>query len=122
MHELSVAHAIVTTVTEALPPEASRATEVRVRIGVLSGVVPEALQFAYEVAADNTPLADTVLSIERVPVTIHCDSCDLDTVLEGTTGFLCSSCANPSGNIRTGREMEVAQVVFDEPVTAGGAR
>jgi hydrogenase nickel incorporation protein HypA/HybF len=119
MHELSVAHAIVTTVVEALPSPSTRVSEVRVRIGALSGVVPEALQFAYEVAADGTALADTVLVIERVPVTVHCSSCERDTTLEGITGFACSQCGQPTGDIITGKELDVAQIVIDEPVAAG---
>ncbi len=119
MHELSVAHAIVTTVVEALPPGSPRVNEVRVRIGALSGVVPEALQFAYEVAVDGTALADTVLLIERVPVTVHCTPCRTDTTLEGITGFACSECGRPTADIVAGKELEVAQVVFSEPATAG---
>ncbi len=120
MHELSVAHAIVTTVVEALPAEPPRVNEVRVRIGALSGVVPDALQFAYEVAADSTPLADAVLMIERVPVTVHCSSCERDTTLEGTTGFACSQCGQPTADIIAGKELEVTQIVLDEPVVTGG--
>ena len=121
MHELSIAHAIVTTVTAALPPDAERATEVRVRIGVLSGVVPDALQFAYEVAVDHTPLADTVLVIESVPVVVHCSDCAADTTLAGATGFVCGHCGQPCGDVRQGRDLEVAQVVFAEPVATGGS-
>lgn len=120
MHELSIAHAIVTTVTEALPDATARVTEVRVRIGALSGVVPEALHFAYEVAAEDTALADTVLVIERIPVTIHCSSCHRDTTLDGITGFLCSECGEPTADIITGKELDVAHVVLDEPVATGG--
>ena len=39
MHELSIAHAIVRTVTDALPEPDARVTAVRVRIGALAGVV-----------------------------------------------------------------------------------
>lgn len=120
MHELSVAHAIVTTVVEALPTRDTRVSEVRVRIGALSGVVPEALQFAYEVAADGTALADTVLVIERVPVTLHCSACVRDTTLDGITGFTCSHCGQPTADIIAGKELDVAQIVIDEPVGAGG--
>lgn len=123
MHELSVAHAIVTTVVGALPDDEVRVTQVIVRIGALSGVVPEALQFAYEVAADNTPLVDAVLVIERTPVIIHCIPCNDDVQLPGTTDFSCPSCHTPSGDVRSGHELEVASITLeDEPVLSGGSR
>ena len=54
MHELSVAHAVVSTVVDALPKPAPRVLQVRLRIGELSGIVPQALEFAYDVAAQDT--------------------------------------------------------------------
>lgn len=120
MHELSVAHAVVSTVIEALPadPDAPRVLEVHVRIGMLSGVVPDALSYAYDVAAEGTPLADAALHIERTPVVIHCPGCDADVTLPGTTDFRCPSCGTPSGDVRGGRELEVVRVVLDDSSVA----
>ncbi|MEZ5115897.1 MAG: hydrogenase maturation nickel metallochaperone HypA [Candidatus Nanopelagicales bacterium] len=121
MHELSVAHAVVSTVVDALPAEPVRVREVHVRIGALSGVVPQALQFAYEVAALDTPLQDAVLRIEQVPVSVHCPACDEDRELPATTLFRCPSCGTPTGDVRHGEELEVARIVYDEaPVPAAG--
>lgn len=115
MHELSIAHAVVTTVVDALPEDAPRVLEVHVRIGMLSGVVPDALTFAYDVAAEGTPLADAALHIERTPVVIHCSSCAADVTIEGTTDFRCPTCGTPSGDVRSGKELEVVRLVLDEP-------
>ncbi len=123
MHELSVAHAVVSTVVEALPagPSAPRVLEVHVRVGVLSGVVPDALSYAYDVAAEGTPLADAALHVERSPVVIHCAECDGDAELLGTTDFRCPACGTPSGDVRGGRELEVLRLVLDDaPALAGG--
>jgi len=114
MHELSVAHAIVSTVVEALPEDAPRVLEVRVRIGVLSGVVPDALSYAYDVAAQGTPLADAPLRIERAPIVIHCAACDATRTLPGTTDFSCPECGAPSGDVRDGRDMEIVSLVLDD--------
>ena len=115
MHELSVAHAVVSTVVDALPPDTPRVLEVHVRIGALSGVVPEALAFAYDVAAEGTLLSDAALHVERTPVVVHCAPCEEDVTLEGTTDFRCPACGAPSGDVRSGKELEVVRVVLDEP-------
>ncbi|MFM1965933.1 MAG: hypothetical protein RL134_1658 [Actinomycetota bacterium] len=114
MHELSVAHAIVSTVVEALPEDAPRVLEVRVRIGVLSGVVPDALAYAYDVAAQGTPLADAALHIERAPVVIHCPRCDADRTLATTTDFTCPECGTPSADVVDGKDMEILSIVLDD--------
>lgn len=119
MHELSVAHAVVSTVTAALPDPPPRVLEVRLRVGALSGVVPQALEFAYEVAALGTPLADAVLVVESVPVTVHCPACDADGTLAEAYLFVCPTCGEPTGDVRTGKELEVASIVLDaEPPSA----
>lgn len=116
MHELSVAHAIVSTVVEALPEDAPRVLEVRVRIGVLSGVVPAALDYAYDVAAQGTRLADAALHIERAAVVIHCARCHAARTLASTTDFTCPECGTPSGNVIDGKDMEIVSIVLeDEP-------
>jgi Zn finger protein HypA/HybF involved in hydrogenase expression len=40
---------------------------VRVRVGSLSGVAPEALTFAFDVAAGDSPIAGAHLDIEETP-------------------------------------------------------
>jgi hydrogenase nickel incorporation protein HypA/HybF len=114
MHELSIAHAVVSAVVDALPPGQFRVREVHVRIGALSGVVPQALQFAYEVAALDTPVQDAVLLIEELPVVVHCPACDRDVTLASTTSFRCPDCGTPSGDVRQGKEMELARIVYDD--------
>ena len=122
MHELSIAHAVVSTVTDALPSPTTRVLEVHVRVGVLSGVVPQALEFAYGVAASGTPLADSVLVVERVAVSVHCPACGHDGELLVPHEFRCPACGWPTGDLLTGRELEVARlVVDDDPPDPAGA-
>lgn len=114
MHELSVAHAVVSTVIAALPSPEVRVTQVRVRVGMLSGIVPQALEFAYDVAAEGTPLADAVLSIERTPIVIDCPSCGLRE-LDDARDFTCPGCGVPCGQVVSGKELEVVDITLDEP-------
>jgi hydrogenase nickel incorporation protein HypB len=116
MHELSIAHAVVSTVVQALPEGASRVTEVGLRIGKLSGVVPQALHFAYDVATDGTALAGSRLRIDETPVVINCPTCGPQQ-LSGIRDFTCPECGTPCGDVIGGKELEVAEVTFaDEPM------
>ena len=117
MHELSVAHAVVSTVVDALPSPAPRVTQVRLRIGELSGIVPQALEFAYDVAAQDTPLADAALVIERTPVVIACPTCGPQQ-LSGTRDFRCPQCEQPCGDVIGGKELEILDVTLDDAVVS----
>ncbi len=113
MHELSVAHAVVTTVVNALPSPTPRVTQVRLRIGELSGIVPQALEFAYDVAAQGTPLADAALVIERSPIVIACPTCG-EQELASARDFSCPSCDQPCGSVVSGQEMEILDVTLED--------
>jgi hydrogenase nickel incorporation protein HypA/HybF len=67
MHELSIAMSLIDAVCEELPKLGSGVAvrTIHVRVGPLSGVVPRALAFAFEVAVVDSPLAGARLEIEH---------------------------------------------------------
>ena len=76
MHELSVALSLVEAAERAAArARAERVNYVRVEIGALSGVVPEALRFGYDVAIRGTLLEGSELRIEETPIVVYCDAC-----------------------------------------------
>jgi len=88
---------------------ASRVHEIRLRIGALSGVVPDALQFAFEALADGTPAENAVLTIEHVPARFWCATCRQE--FEAGNRFAeCPGCHRSSGELRGGRELELASL------------
>ena len=113
MHELSIAHSIVTTAIAAA--EEAGVTDVRsvtLELGALSGVVDDALQFGYEVASAGTMLEGTALQIERVPVRIWCEVCEAERELSAPTRFRCAECDTPSGRVVSGRELQVVGLEY----------
>jgi hydrogenase nickel incorporation protein HypB len=114
MHELSIAHAVVSTVVGALPEPDARVSEVRLRIGRLSGVVPQALHFAYDIATAGTALEGSTLTIDDMPVVINCPTCG-EQELPGIRDFACPVCGRPCGDVVGGKELEVADVTFHTP-------
>lgn len=115
MHELSIARSLVQVAEEAArEASATRVTALYLRLGVLAGVVREALEFAYDFATDGTLLAGSKLIIEPVGVLAHCDGCDLDVTPESTTRLRCPVCNEPTPNILEGRELLVRAIDYDE--------
>lgn len=114
MHELSVANALVTAVVDGLGSSPAPVREVHVDVGALSGVVPQALEFAYDVACAGTPLEGSVVVVHPRPAVVHCAGCDADATVEGVLVLVCPGCGAPSGDVRSGRELTVTHVVLDD--------
>ena len=110
MHEVGIAkEAVDTAIEHAIAAGATRVLKVKLRIGALSGVVPEALAFAFEVVVKDTAAADATLEYEWVPVRCHCDPCDRDFEPDGYV-YECPTCGTPSWDIRSGRELDLVTV------------
>jgi hydrogenase nickel incorporation protein HypA/HybF len=66
MHELSIALSLIEAVSEEVPRLGPDVTvrSVRIRVGTLSGVAPDALAFAFDAAAADSAIAGARLLIE----------------------------------------------------------
>ncbi len=112
MHELSIAVQIVESLEEELAaaqPDATVAS-VKVTIGAMSGVVPEALTFCWDAATDESRLAGSRLEIEFVAASVWCAHCEAERTLTGIAPMLCPVCARPTPDVRSGRELEITSV------------
>ena len=108
MHELSIAMSILESVEEELARRSCGSIEaVHLRIGALSGVVPDALRSAYELAAEETPFAGSRLVIEEIPIVIYCGVCARNQTVASANWFCCPECNTPSNQLVSGRELEI---------------
>lgn len=115
MHELSIAHSLVDLATAAAAEAGvTRVDAVHLRLGAMSGVVKDALLFSFEVAAADTPLAGARLEIEDVPVQVYCPACDVISPLSNIQSFRCPRCETPTADIRSGRELDLVALEYDE--------
>src|SRR6478736_2154828 len=121
MHELSIAHGLVEAACEALSrcePAPAGVRSVLIRIGALSGVVPSALEFCYELTVDGTPLAGSRLVVDEQPVVVFCPCCLENRTLEDPSQFRCPICQSSTPELVHGRELELVSMELiddDEP-------
>jgi hydrogenase nickel incorporation protein HypA/HybF len=64
MHELSIAASIVEIASEEAERQGGRVEAVHLKLGALSGVVPDALLFSWDLACDESPIAGAKLQIQ----------------------------------------------------------
>ena len=110
MHEVSIMEEAVRLAVDAAKSAGkNRVTGLRLRVGALSGVVPEAMRFAFDVGCGDTIAAGAWLEIESVPGVCRCETCRAE--FECADFFNeCPRCHNVSGELRRGRELEIASV------------
>ncbi len=113
MHELSIMQsALDEALREAKAAGAARVHEIRLRVGVLSGVVPDALQFAFEALASGTPAEGATLAIDSVPARFWCVRCRREFEVPNFR-CECPECGRVSGELRSGRELELSSMEVD---------
>ncbi len=76
MHELSIALALLQQV-RTHTPAGTRVTHAHVEAGPLQSIDPDALEFAWQAATQNTDLAHVTLHYRALPWRIICNTCGL---------------------------------------------
>ena len=112
MHESSIAHSILEIIDEQCAEQGCSTVEaLTVRLGKATGVMPEALQFAFDALKEPTKAKNASMTIEIVPVGGTCNSCKKEfTVPDAQYIFSCPLCGSEAFEISQGREMEITEM------------
>jgi hydrogenase nickel incorporation protein HypA/HybF len=105
MHEMSIAQNILEIVQDTMSREqGGKLREVAVQVGELVAVVPESLEFCFNVLVENTEWHGTRLKIEVLPVAADCRECRNRFHVEKFL-FICPRCTSSDLNIVQGQEL-----------------
>lgn len=110
MHELSIVEGILEAVIpEVKKYDVSRVISIKLKIGELSGVVPECINYYFAIASKGTIAEGAVIQTEKVPVRIKCPDCGYDGNIR-IGHFKCPDCGKTNFRIISGREYFVDSV------------
>ncbi|QDU99171.1 hydrogenase maturation nickel metallochaperone HypA/HybF [Lignipirellula cremea] len=116
MHELSIALSILDIAAEeSAQRDGAAIRAIHIRLGPLSGVVNTALLSAFELARESCPWGDVRLVVEETPLRIFCEACQCEQTVASIQLMCCPVCDRPSGDIRSGREMEIVAMEIEDP-------
>ena len=119
MHELSICQALLEQVEAVARQEgALQVVQVRVGIGPLSGVEPQLLQQAFQLARAGSIAATASLLIDRLPVRVSCRECGQETEAE-VANLVCGNCGDWHTRLISGDEMLLTQVELVRETPAG---
>lgn len=107
MHEVSIMENAMKIVREkAKENDLNNISKITIKIGKLSGVLPEALEFAFQVISKGTIAQGAELLIEKVDASAMCDVCGITFEIDHFNK-LCPNCNKFSTNILSGYELYV---------------
>jgi hydrogenase nickel incorporation protein HypA/HybF len=108
MHEVGVMQdALEIALEQAARQGARQIHRLALRVGPLSGVVPEALEFAFDVVARGTIAQGAQFVVDRVPLVCACAACGLE-FRPPDFDSECPRCHAFGARVRQGRELELA--------------
>ncbi len=112
MHELSLASSMVEQIKALMQEHGIEKLDlVTVTIGFLSGVDPEAFEFAYPIATENTVLAGSILQIQTQEVEVLCRDCGVRTSPEPQY-LRCLACGSNAVEITAGRDFVLQSLEY----------
>ena len=104
MHEASITESMLSLALEkARDAKACKITSINLVVGELSGVVPECVQFYFDVISKNTMAEGARLNFEIKPTQIKCRKCN-NVFTPADHKWACPKCHEASVEIASGRE------------------
>jgi hydrogenase nickel incorporation protein HypA/HybF len=113
MHELSIVASLFEILEEkAKEQKAKKVTSVTVKVGALSGVVPEFLKTAFDVYKKDTIADEAELKIEEVPLKVKCQKCGAEITKDDFV-FLCEKCESRELKTLAGTELLLEKIELE---------
>jgi len=114
MHEFAIAQGLLKIVEcEALPYAGAKVLRIKLRVGKMSGVMPDALKFAFEVISQGGVAMDACLEIEEIPLRVRCHHCGGIFAVD-VPFMICSHCQSTDVEMISGRELEIESMEIED--------
>jgi hydrogenase nickel incorporation protein HypA/HybF len=111
MHEVSIALSLLDIAKRYCEEEGYKGVElIGVKIGKASGVMSEALLFAFDAVKMGTIAEKARLIIDEIPVSGFCNTCNDNFTVEETYALFCPRCGGTSFRLETGRELDLSEM------------
>jgi hydrogenase nickel incorporation protein HypA/HybF len=114
VHEISIAESIVQIAEAKAREQNARSIQViKLRLGTFTTIVPDALQFAFEIARQGTLSREARLDIEIVRMVVRCVVCEASTQPVCGICLICEQCGFPL-EIVSGEELQIEYIEVDQ--------
>ena len=116
---MSIAQSLIDVLKEEMVSHRVKSLRtVRLNIGQMSAVVPEALSFCFQVITKGTDLEGVKLIMDIVPLMGSCNECGKEFEIVDYQ-FICARCGSSKINTIGGKDMSIVEMEVDDPMTPG---
>jgi hydrogenase nickel incorporation protein HypA/HybF len=106
VHEMALVASVVDLVVERTAGR--QVTRVRLQVGELTGVLPDAMSFCFDVAVTGTPLDGAELDVDLVAGRVACHGCGAESACPDR--LLLCPCGSADVEVIAGEELTVVSV------------
>lgn len=115
MHELPITQSIVRIATkEAEKHNIKKINKIRLKIGELSGLVPECIQQYFDFASKGTAAEGAQIIITKIPITMKCVNCGFTGKTDSFIDNKCPICSSKDMKLAGGNEFYIDSMEVDE--------
>ncbi len=113
MHEMSIAQSLVDILHEEMENHnATNLKSVKLNVGKLSAIVPEALSFCFEIIVSGTNMEGAKLLMDIIPLKGVCRDCEQRFEIEDYA-FSCPHCDSPNIKTIAGQDLSIVEMEVD---------
>ncbi|MDD4802101.1 MAG: hydrogenase maturation nickel metallochaperone HypA [Syntrophomonas sp.] len=106
MHELSIMEGVMNMVRESAQQNGiMKVNKLKLVIGRLTMVLPDSLQFCFQVLSQDDLFRNAVLEVEPREVIMRCMECETQFAREDPYCYICPGCGANQVEIVQGREL-----------------
>jgi len=111
MHEMGIAMQIIDIARASIPEklENPAVEKINLKIGKLSGIITENLQFCFHTATKDTDFSSVQLNIEEIPVIASCRACIYKWIINEPV-FNCGKCGSTDISVIKGKDLEITSI------------
>ena len=111
MHEVSIALSLLKIAEQHCKSNGYKGIEsIAVKIGKASGVMPDALLFAFDAVKHGTLAERALLTIEEIPVSGYCHGCKSYFYIDERFVLCCPKCGGTTFSLESGRELDITEL------------
>lgn len=110
MHELGITQNIVAIVSE--HAQGAKVNRLVLEIGALSAILPEAIEFCFDICTQGTVLVGAILEINIIPGLARCRTCGAEITLDKPFGIC--SCGSVELDLIAGEELKIKEIEIEE--------
>ena len=113
MHEMSIAQSVINIVKEEMTKnDATILRSVRLNIGQMTAIVPEALSFCFEIITADTEMEGARLIMDIIPLRGYCHACNKEFDIEDYA-FNCPLCGGTKIDTISGQDLAIVEIEVD---------